>query len=73
MSGPGDRLRAFASRWCCADTMTRLIDPLIADLQALPGVVALALTASGFSFVNMAGSFPARIKPFASQRPVTPT
>jgi hypothetical protein len=33
MTRPGDRLRAFAARWCCDDTMTRLIDPLIADLQ----------------------------------------
>jgi hypothetical protein len=33
MTRPGDRLRAFAVLWCCADTMTRLIDPLIADLQ----------------------------------------
>jgi hypothetical protein len=30
---PGDRLRVFAAGWCCHDTMTRLIDPLIADLQ----------------------------------------
>jgi lipopolysaccharide export LptBFGC system permease protein LptF len=33
MTRPGDRLRAFAARWCCDETMTRLIDPLIADLQ----------------------------------------
>jgi len=33
MRRPGDRLRAFASRWCCPETMTRLIDPLIADLR----------------------------------------
>jgi hypothetical protein len=29
----GDRLRAFAARWCCAATMERVVDPLIADLQ----------------------------------------
>jgi hypothetical protein len=33
MTRPGDRLRAFAARWCCADTMARIVDPLIADLQ----------------------------------------
>jgi len=30
---PGDRLRGFAGRWCSADTMTRIVDLLIADLQ----------------------------------------
>jgi hypothetical protein len=30
---PGDRLRIFAALWCCADTMARVVDPLIADLQ----------------------------------------
>jgi hypothetical protein len=34
MSRPGDRLRAFAARVCSADTMARLIDPVIADIQA---------------------------------------
>jgi hypothetical protein len=33
MTRPGDRLRAFARRFCAADTMTRIVDPLIADLQ----------------------------------------
>jgi hypothetical protein len=33
MNRPGDRLRAFAARWCCADTMARIVDPSIADLQ----------------------------------------
>ncbi len=33
MRRPGDRLRTFAARWCSPDTMTRVIDPLIADLQ----------------------------------------
>jgi lipopolysaccharide export LptBFGC system permease protein LptF len=33
MKRPGDRLRAFVSDWCCEDTMTRFIDPAIADLQ----------------------------------------
>jgi Lipopolysaccharide export system permease LptF/LptG len=33
MSRPGDRLRAFAAGWCRAETMKRVIDPLIADLQ----------------------------------------
>ena len=33
MRRPGDRLRAFAARACSADTMARLIDPVIADLQ----------------------------------------
>jgi hypothetical protein len=33
MTRAGDRLRAFAARWCCEDTMARVIDPLIADLQ----------------------------------------
>lgn len=32
MSQPGSRLRAFAW-WCCADTLARIVDPLIADLQ----------------------------------------
>jgi lipopolysaccharide export LptBFGC system permease protein LptF len=30
---PGDRLRAFAAAWCCPETMERVIDPLITDLQ----------------------------------------
>lgn len=34
MMRPGDRLRRFAARSCSDDTMSRLIDPLIADLQA---------------------------------------
>jgi hypothetical protein len=34
MRRPGDRLRAFAARFCSAETMARLIDPVIADLQA---------------------------------------
>ena len=33
MTRPGDRLQAFAAGWCSPDTMTRLIDPLIADLR----------------------------------------
>jgi hypothetical protein len=33
MNRPGERLRAFAERWCGAETMTRIVDPLIADLQ----------------------------------------
>lgn len=33
MRRPGDRLRAFASRWCRPDVMARVIDPMIADLQ----------------------------------------
>jgi hypothetical protein len=33
MSLPGDRLRSWAARWCCSETMTKLIDPMIADLQ----------------------------------------
>jgi len=33
MTGPGVRLRVIASRWCSAQTMERVIDPLIADLQ----------------------------------------
>ena len=34
MTRPGTRLRAFAARVCSAATMERLIDPVIADLQA---------------------------------------
>ena len=34
MTRPGDRLRAMAARVCSAKTMERLIDPLVADLQA---------------------------------------
>lgn len=37
MTGPGSRLRAFAARWCCAETMERVVDPLIADLQREDG------------------------------------
>jgi lipopolysaccharide export system permease LptF/LptG-like protein len=33
MYQPGNQLRAFASGWCCRETMERVIDPLIADLQ----------------------------------------
>lgn len=33
MSRPGDRLRALAASWCCPETMERVVDPLIADLQ----------------------------------------
>jgi hypothetical protein len=31
---PGDRLRSWASHVCSATAMTRLIDPVIADLQS---------------------------------------
>jgi hypothetical protein len=34
MTRPGDRLRAFAMRWCSPEAMSRLIDPVIADLRA---------------------------------------
>jgi hypothetical protein len=34
MTRPGDRLRALAARICSAGTMARLIDPVIADMQA---------------------------------------
>jgi len=34
MTLPGGRLRALAARWCSQQTMDRLIDPVIADLQA---------------------------------------
>ncbi len=34
MNRPGDYLRAFAARTCSDDTMARLVDPAIADLQA---------------------------------------
>ena len=34
MTRPGDRLRAMAARWCSERTMERLIDPVVADLQA---------------------------------------
>src|SRR5262245_12748748 len=33
MTRPGDRLRTLAANWCCPETMARVIDPLIADLQ----------------------------------------
>jgi hypothetical protein len=33
MNRPGSRLRAFAAGWCCPETMERVIDPLIADVQ----------------------------------------
>ena len=34
MTRPGIRLRRLAARWCRARTMERLIDPVLADLQA---------------------------------------
>jgi Lipopolysaccharide export system permease LptF/LptG len=34
MNRPGDRLRALAARVCTVDAMARLIDPVIADMQA---------------------------------------
>jgi hypothetical protein len=34
MSRPGDRLRALAARVFDAQTMERLVDPVIADLHA---------------------------------------
>jgi hypothetical protein len=33
MNSPGSRLRTFAAGWCCRETMERVVDPLIADLQ----------------------------------------
>jgi lipopolysaccharide export LptBFGC system permease protein LptF len=33
MTMPGDRLRRLAARWCAAETVERLIDPMVADLQ----------------------------------------
>ena len=37
MTRPGDRLRSFARRFCEPQTMERLIDPVIADLQCEHG------------------------------------
>ena len=37
MTRPGERLRAFAQRCCDPQTMERLIDPVIADLQCEHG------------------------------------
>lgn len=34
MTVPGWRLRAWAARWCESRTMARLVDPILADLQA---------------------------------------
>ena len=34
MKRPGARLRAIVARLCCAQTMERLVDPTLADLQA---------------------------------------
>src|SRR5262245_10420258 len=34
MTLPGWRIRAWAARWCEPRTMTRLVDPILADLQA---------------------------------------
>jgi hypothetical protein len=34
MNPPGQRLRSWADRACSAQTMERLIDPIVADLQA---------------------------------------
>jgi hypothetical protein len=34
MTMPGQRLRALARRWCSAETLERLIDPILADLQS---------------------------------------
>ncbi len=33
MNRPGNRLRTFAAGWCCPETMERVVDPLLADLQ----------------------------------------
>src|SRR5947208_809553 len=37
MIRPGDRLRSMASRVCGTNTMERLVDPVIADLQCEHG------------------------------------
>ena len=34
MTRPGDRLRRFAAIVCGPETMARLVDPIVADLQA---------------------------------------
>jgi lipopolysaccharide export LptBFGC system permease protein LptF len=34
MTKPGDRLRRLAARWCAPETMERLIEPIVADLQS---------------------------------------
>ena len=34
MKKPGDRLRGWAATWCAPETMERLIDPIVADLQS---------------------------------------
>jgi lipopolysaccharide export LptBFGC system permease protein LptF len=34
MTTTGNRLRAFAARWCSDQTTTRVIEPLVADMQA---------------------------------------
>jgi hypothetical protein len=33
MTGPGRRVHAWAARWCSAETMERLIEPALADMQ----------------------------------------
>ena len=43
MSRPGDRLRALAARVCDAQTMERLIDPVVADLGGEPAEDLLTL------------------------------
>jgi hypothetical protein len=45
MNRPGSRLRAFAVLWLAVGTMTRVVDPLIADLWLLMNVVPWNLRA----------------------------
>lgn len=33
MTGPGSRVRAWAAQWCSPETMARVIDPAVADMQ----------------------------------------
>ena len=37
MTRPGERIRSLASRWCGAETMERVVDPIVADMQCEHG------------------------------------
>src|SRR5882757_7530451 len=52
---PGDRLRAFAARVFDAQTMERLVDPVVADLQTEHGAATSAGRIWKSHWIRLAG------------------
>jgi len=56
MKRPGARVRAIAARLCRTDTMARLVDPTLADLQAEHSVACRVGFGRFFHHVGLGGA-----------------